>query len=108
MRSATARTTGTLTALPRFALHFRQHTDSGFLFFVRLSVKSFPRLQVYQIIAEIGLFVIVTCYRSAGMGMNRVFPARMIPSTRRRERKYISGTPVCNTSDKVDSLSVLG
>lgn len=71
MRSATARTTGTLTALPSiayrlardfphfpvdnsvsgkiigkalqaFALHFRQHTDSGFLFFVRLSVKSFP------------------------------------------------------------------
>ena len=138
MRSATARTTGTPTALPSIAYRLareisltspliipylvkssgkpckRSHSTS-----VSIRIRDFcssfgcpskvsPRLLVYQIIAEIGLFVIVTCYRSAGMGMNRVFPARMIPSTRRRERKYISGTPVCNTSDKVDSLSVLG
>lgn len=137
MRSATARTTGTLTALPSIAYRLAREISLTSPLIIPYLVKSseslasvrtplpsaygfgisvlrsavrqkFPRLQVYQIIAEIGLFVIVTCYRSAGMGMNRVFPARMIPSTRRRERKYISGTPVCNTSDKVDSLSVLG
>lgn len=61
-----------------------------------------------DIIAEIRLFVIILRYGSATIGINRVLFALTMLLTRRKERKYLSGTFLCKTPDKVHSLSALG